>query len=142
MEELAFTDGSDFIRITAEVEESAPPASFGDARVFVWVRSADFEAKNDLWVAHDAFAGFCKALVHLEKSRKGEAKLVSVSPGELDVFIRAISPLGAMAVVGTCGYPVLRRHGSVFHRLEFGFEFDPSQLIGAVATPWVRRHAV
>ncbi len=142
MEDLAFTSGSDFIRIAAEVEDSAPPAAFGDARVSVWVKSADFEAKNDLWVIHEAFASFCQALVRLEVSRKGEAKLMSASPGELDLTIRAISPLGAMAVEGTCGYPVHRPHGCVFHRLEFGLEFDPSQLIGAVATPWVRRHAV
>jgi len=74
----------------------------------------DFEAKNDLWVMHKAFASFCHALVRLEASRKGGAKLMSASPGELDLTVRAISPLGAMAVEGTCGYPVHRPHGSVF----------------------------
>ena len=142
MEELAFTDGGDFVRIAVELEEGASSGSFGDARVSVWVRSADFEAKNDLWVVHQEFAAFCKALVRLEESRKDEARLVSVSPGELDLFVRAISPLGAMAVGGVCGYPALRPHGAIFHSLQFGFEFDPSQLISAVATPWVRRHAV
>jgi hypothetical protein len=105
MEELAFTCGGDFARIAAEVEDSTPSAAFGDARVSVWVKSADFEAMNDLWVMHKAFASFCHALVRLEATRKGEAKLMSASPGELDLTIRAISPLGAMAVEGTCGYP-------------------------------------
>jgi len=137
-----FKSGDDFIRIAAEFETDASLASFGDARVSVWVKSADFEAKNDLWVLGEAFGAFCQALVGLEVSRKGEAKLISASPGELELSIKAISAVGAMVVGGVCGYPVYRPHGSIVHRMEFGFEFDPSQLVGAVATPWVRRHAV
>jgi hypothetical protein len=142
MEELAFTNGSDFFRFSAELETQAALPSRGDARISVQVKSADFETKNDVWVVRDALVAFCRDLASLERSRRGEAKLVSISPGELEVSVRAVSSLGAIAVGGVCGYSVHRPHGQIWHRLEFGFEFDPSQFIGAVAVPWVRRHAV
>ena len=141
MEELKFTDGGDLLELTVEPEKNQKLLSYRDARVGVRIKSAGFSAQNDVWVHVDALREFCRRLVALEESRKGVAILRSLSPGELDLSVRSVSGVGAMSVTGSCAYSVPRPHGAILHRLEFGFEFDPSQLISAAAIAWVQSYA-
>ena len=85
--------------------------------------------------------GFCKSLVQLEISRKGEAVLESVSPGELIMKLYASDGLGHMAVSGRTGYRVKGEKEEYQHSVEFGFDIDPNELKKAVKTDWVRLYA-
>ena len=85
--------------------------------------------------------GFCQSLVQLEMSRKGEAVLESVSPGELIMKLYASDGLGHMAVSGRTGYLIRGEKEGYQHSVEFGFDVDPSELKKAVKTDWVRVYA-
>lgn len=97
-------------------------------------------AKNDLWLLGADFQRFCTELVELEATRKGEAKIESVSPGELELTVGSIDSLGHLAVWGKTGYHVLGT-SDYYHSVEFGFEFDPSQLQRAVRNETIRSYA-
>lgn len=112
-----------------------------DAYITIRVQSSGFSGSNDLWVNGADFKSFCRQLVELEKSRKGEARLSSISPDELSLTIKSIDSLGRVAVVGDTGYSVHIGQQTDEHRVTFGFEFDPSQLAAAVVTPWVKSGA-
>jgi hypothetical protein len=113
----------------------------GDACFFVAVNSAGFSGANEVWVDSAALQTFCRALVALEKARKGEASLSSISPGELELTIGSVSSLGHLAVSGELGWPVRREHGLFDHLVRFGFEFDSGQLSDTTNIAWVRRNA-
>ncbi len=119
--------------------EGAPAEE--DAYVTVKVQSSGFVGSNDLWVEGAAFKLFCTQLVELERVRNGEATLSSISPDELNLTIKTIDALGHVAVIGTTGYGIHDSQQTYEHRVKFGFEFEPSQLAAAVATPWVRSGA-
>ena len=127
------------IGITPEEDEALP--SYGDAYVTIAVKSNGFSGRNDLWVTADDMKRFCKSLVQLEMSRKGEAVLESVSPGELVMKVYAADELGHMAVSGQTGYLIRGEKQEYQHSVEFGFDIDPSELQKAVMTDWVRVYA-
>lgn len=109
-----------------------------DAYITIRVQSSGFVGSNDLWVDGADFKSFCLQLVELERARKGEARLSSISPDELNLTIKAIDSLGHVAVIGTTGYAVQGGQQMYEHGVTFGFEFDPSQLAAAVVTPLVK----
>jgi hypothetical protein len=132
---MKIENGDNFIELEVSLEEDDSLPSKGDAYAMISVNSNGFSGKNDLWVMAEVLQAFCIALIKLEKERKGEAILTSISPGELFVKIYSIDSLGHMAVSGTTGYQI----DNMQHSVTFGFQFDPSQLIKVVADPWVRR---
>jgi len=72
-----------------------------------------------------AWQGFTQDLVVLEERRQGEARLESMSPGELSIVIRSTDRAGHMGVEGTLG----TRGYDYTASLQFGvLPFDPSQL--------------
>jgi hypothetical protein len=80
-------------------------------------------------------------LVALERDRRGEALLEAVLPEELRLVVRSVDSCGHMTVEGSTGYEVQREHCRPWHSVDFGFEFDPSQLLRAIGVAWVRRNA-
>jgi hypothetical protein len=136
---LRFETGGDFFELDVVDQESVHTR--GDAYVTVRVSSTGFAGHNDLWVDGDSLRDFCRALVTLERERKGRAELRAISPNELVVIVRSIDSRGHMAVEGTTGYRT-GRELSVWHAVHFGFEFEPSQLVMATSVDWVKRNDV
>lgn len=113
----------------------------GDAYLMIRVSSAGFTGRNDLWVLGSALRSFCHALVALERTRCGEAVLESISPNELRLLVRSVDLRGHMLVEGVTGYQVQHENSQTWHSVQFGFEFDPSQLLGAVSVASVKCNA-
>jgi len=82
----------------------------GDAYITVLVDSRGFSGRNDLHILASHFQDFCTNLVELQESLKGEARLVGVMDGELDVLIRPADALGHFSVIGSTGYHVGMAH--------------------------------
>lgn len=78
--------------------------------------------------------------LQLEHSLRGEARLVSMSPDELELRVFAASSRGHLAVHGTTGQLVQGENQVCWHSVSFGFEFELGQLSAAIAEPWVQRH--
>lgn len=138
---LRFWQGEDYFELEISLAESTGSPGYGDAYVTVEVCSNGFRGHNDLWVLSASLRVFCRALVALEASRQGVAELESVSPDELHIKVRSITSRGHIAVSGKTGYSVQHEGGGFWHAVEFGFEFDPSQLASAIKLPWVSRYA-
>ncbi len=70
--------------------------------------------------------GFVQDLGILEERRQGEAKLESMSPGELSIVIRSLDAQGHMGVEGTVGTRAYDADAS----LQFSaLAFEPSQIV-------------
>jgi hypothetical protein len=137
---LRFENRDDFVEINLARQETANLPSHGDGYVDIRVSSAGFTGHNDLLVAAHSLCSFCTALVALERDRRGEAVIESISPGELKLKIRSVDSLGHMAIEGSTGYHIQRRNSRAWHAVHFGFEFDPSQLVKAASVEWVRKN--
>jgi hypothetical protein len=134
---LRFHDQGDFIEIDVVDRESSPLYD-GDVYLTIRVVSGGFSGHNDLWVDRDAFQRFCHELLDLELRRKGEALLEGIDPRELTVRVRAIDSRGSMTVEGTVGFPIQRAVTCPFHCVQFGIEFDPTQLNRIPEILWVK----
>lgn len=138
---LRFDQGDDFIEINVTTQESENLPSHGDAHVTVRISSNGFSGHNDLWVLASQLQSFCQNLVTLKHQRQGEAVLEAISPGELLLAIRSVNSCGHMLVEGSTGFHVFRENSHPWHSVQFGFEFDPSQLSKAIRVSWVRKNA-
>jgi hypothetical protein len=138
---MRFSNGPDFLELELVDQSEAASLAEGDACFFVAVSSAGFSGAHEVWVHSAALRAFCSALVALDGARKGEASLSSISPGELELTIGAVSSLGHLAISGELGLPVRREHGLFDHLVRFGFEFDSRQLSDAADIEWVHRNA-
>ena len=140
MEPLKFTDRSNSFELDVEIDDSTTP-SRGDARVVAATTSSTFSGRGNGWVSQHGMERFCEALIALEHSLRGEAKLQSMSPGAVELLIRSVTSRGHVAVEGKLGKLIYSRDSQFWHSVSFGFEFDQSQLTSAVALPWVRHYA-
>jgi hypothetical protein len=113
---------------TGDVLELETRSTPGDADLALTVRvSCDgFLGETHTWVErHDWFA-FVQALTILEERRSRDANAQSVSPGELNLTVRALDRLGHMGIEGLIG----RREFDRKVTLHFSvFSFEPSQLV-------------
>jgi hypothetical protein len=105
-----------------------------DGSVQLSVRAAGygFSGRNpSVWISRSDLATFLRELQELERTRRGEARLESMSPGELSVKISVIDGAGHTRADVT----VSRRYfAQEFGQptVRFGFSFDPSNLPGIV----------
>ncbi len=127
-----------FFEMAVAIEEESVQSQ-RDAYVTISISSDGFTGHNDLWVIGQAFTDFCRSLLSLERSLKGEARLESISPDELSLRIYPANNRGTLAVEGSTGYEVVTPDGSFWHSVSFGFTFEPQQLTNALSLPWVRR---
>jgi hypothetical protein len=98
-------------------------------RLLVRVRIRGFAAETDAWVERAAWLGFAQDLGILEVRRQGEARLESISPGEVSIVVRSLDHAGHMGVEGTVGTRTFDSKVS----LKFSvLAFDPSQLVALV----------
>jgi hypothetical protein len=73
-----------------EIERAHSGADAYDLLLLLRVSFRGFAAETDTWVSRAAWLGFTQDLVLLEERRQGEARLESISPGELSIVIRSI----------------------------------------------------
>jgi hypothetical protein len=138
---LRFEDHEDFVEIALASKDTGDFRSTGDTYLTIRISSHGFVGENQVWVLGPILRSFCQSLIALEHNRQGEAILGSISPGELRLSIRSIDHRGHMSIEGITGYEVQRENSKARHSIEFGFEFDPSQLLRATSADWVKANA-
>src|SRR5215471_5019704 len=131
----------DFVEIHLVDQEADELPSKGDAYLSIQVSSAGFSGHNDLWIDGATMHSFCKGLVGLERERRGEAIIKSISPEELSLSVHSVGRRGHMAIEGSTGYQVQREDFLPWHSVQFGFQFDPSQLVSAIRLDWIKRYS-
>lgn len=137
---IRFSNNKDILELGLAIQEEDNLPSQGDLYLTVAVRSNGYMGQNDLWVQYRSFRSFCAALADLERNRHGEAILESASPDELKIRVHSVDSCGHMAVEGLTGYDVQREHSRFRHTVQFGFEFEPSQLLENLKVDWVKRN--
>ena len=135
MPPLRLTDGTSSLEVDLATWD-------GDGYITVAVESRGFSGRNDLHVAAGTFKLFCSSLLSLQRTLKGEARLTSAMPEELDIIVAPADGLGHIVVKGHTGYHVQMAHTAYWHAVHFGFQIEPSQLDTAAKVPWVIEHAV
>lgn len=136
---LRFSSGDSFLEMEVPLVEDVSVHSVSGAVVVLRVRSNGYSGMNALWVHAPDLKAFASGLVQLERSLRGEARLVSMSPNELELRVYAASSRGRLAVHGTTGQLVQGENKSFWHSVTFGLEFEPGQLSNAISEPWVRQ---
>lgn len=124
---MIFKNATNKVELNFKIEEE-DAQSKGDVYLSIKIESNGFKGHNDLWVLGEEFELFIKNLILLEEKRKGEATLASISPNELKLKLHSITNRGHIVISGKTGYTILKGETSFWHSIEFGFEFDPSQL--------------
>ena len=97
---ILFQDKENKVDLTFDFEEEDVP-SHGDAHAQITVHSHGFSGSNSCWVQADVIQGFFDALITLKKNGLGEALLTSISPGELELKVFSMKPLGHVSIYGT-----------------------------------------
>jgi hypothetical protein len=108
------------------------------------VQCRAFTGEVEAWILRANWTTFSNQLETLERTRRGEALLESISPGELRLRIQSIDALGHMGVDGELAgsFHGDGRQRQVVH-LRFGLvEFDPTMLPGLVAELAATIHAL
>jgi len=114
------------------VHEVEPPTSMrpGDFRATVRVSTLGFAGINaHVWIAADDFQRFVEAVRVLERDRRGEAQLRSMSPDDLALSIRVRDRAGHVTASGWLGrmwYSSTRE--LVAARIGFNVDIDPTAL--------------
>jgi hypothetical protein len=112
------------------VEAPTPQSTGGDVRLTVRVQYGDFAGAADAWVLLEVWDAFLADLRSFERRRHGEARVRSLSPGELVLRIFATDRAGHLAVEGEVGTLSIGREAL----LRFGpIAFDPSLLPQLIA---------
>jgi len=137
---LRFGTQDNCIEIAASVEGDSSLPSFGDARLSILVHSNGFTGRNNLWVQREGLMAFATQLAKLDQTLAGDAKLISISPDELDLTVRAASARGHLAIFGSTGRRLQGENSSYPHAVSFGFEFEPSQLTVALRHSWLSQY--
>jgi hypothetical protein len=107
--------------------------SEGDLGVNVAVSNGAFAGRNDtVWIGRDDWQGFLGALKELDRTRRGDARVRSMSPDELELVVLATDRAGHMAAEGWLGRTWYARDAFVHDRVSFGIEIDPSLLPGLI----------
>ena len=138
---LRFSNGDNFFELEVPLVEDVSVHSVNGAVVVLRVQSNGYSGMNDLWVHAPDLSKFASALVQHERSLRGEARLVSISPNELELRVLAASSRGHLAVHGSTGQLVRGENQECWHSVSFGFEFELGQLSSAITEPWVRHVA-
>lgn len=126
MKSLSITADGSLLVVTFEDDGS------GDLLVSIEASSDGFSGHADGHVVGEDWERFVAELGHLERNRKGAARLSSAFPGEFEVVIGARDSVGHMGVSGILQYRRVGVEQWPVQQLHFAFEFDPSLLIPLV----------
>jgi hypothetical protein len=109
----------------------------GDALLGVRMQSSGFTGSAEVWVQREQLRQFCACLIALNGSLRGEARLESISPEELELKVLTVSSRGHIAVEGKVGRYAYGPERMYWHNAAFGFEVEQTQLAQAVQVPWI-----
>lgn len=138
---LCFSHNECFLQVEATVEEDSSNQSYGNARLTLRVQSQGYSGEATAWVEREQLVRFGDELTQLNESLQGEAVLVSMGPGELNLKLRSVTSRGHVALEGSIGRYVHGDHSIYWHSVAFGFEFENTQLADAVRVSWIPRSA-
>jgi hypothetical protein len=126
---MVIRDGSDWFEITLrEMGPEGTPGE-GDLSVDVAVSGPTFAGRNDtVWIGRDEWAAFLEHLSELERSRRGEARVVAMSPEEFRLAVFATDRAGHLAAEGWVGREYAARQGVLRDRVSFSLDIDPGSL--------------
>lgn len=141
MKEIKLSSGENEFSISLIDEQTEDLLLEYDVRLKVVVKSNGFTGGTKCWVISEAMQVFCQSLINLNEKRSGSALLESMSPGELAINVHSIDTLGHMAVSGKLGCLKYTEHTTFKHRVSFGFELDPNQIVQIASTPWVSEYS-
>ncbi len=133
---MRILNGANYIDLEVQLETDSSLPSCGDALIGVAVSSNGYTCKNQVWVAKQELDLFATSIRALDKYRKGEAVLSSMSPDELFLKVYAYDRVGHMAIVGKTGYQVTGAVG-FDHSIEFGFTIEPEQVVKLSKAQWL-----
>ena len=127
---MILRDDSAELEIT--VHEVTPTTSMrpGDFRATVRVSTAGFSGTNEhVWIAADDFQRFVEAARALERDRRGQAQLGSMSPDDLALSIRVRDRAGHVTASGWVGRTWFAgTGGALAARVGFSLDIDPTHL--------------
>jgi hypothetical protein len=113
------SDGGDFVELL-RVDGDAY-----DVLLTISVSRAGFSATADTWISADAWHAFAQQLSVLEERRQGDARVESISPGELLLVVKSVDRAGHLGVEGRVGTQTYDAEVTMQFSV---FGFDPSQL--------------
>ena len=117
---------ADTAGVALRARELAPDASL---RLSVAAVGHGFSGRtSSVWASQSDLENFVAALATLEAERKGEAVLVSQSPGELNFRLSSTDAAGHMRADITVSRFFCTRRQWETATISFGFDFDPSRL--------------
>jgi hypothetical protein len=88
-----------------------------------------FSGRNaTVWIGPDSWNGFLRDLRELERTRRGNAQLLAMSPAEFQLIVRATDRAGHVAVEGWVGRQYAGRSAAAHDRVCFDIVIDPSTL--------------
>ena len=96
----------------------------GDYLLDIEVASHGFRGHAGGHVERQDFRSFIADLIRLEQTRKGAARFLSAA-GDFEVVIQSADSVGHLGVRGSLEFST---GTAPSHRLEFQFEFEPSQI--------------
>jgi hypothetical protein len=85
-------------------------------------------SNSTVWIGRDEWARFLEDLRALERNRRGEACIESMSPGEFRLLIIVTDRAGHPAAEGWVGRRYAAREGVAHDRVSFSIELDPAAL--------------
>jgi hypothetical protein len=113
------SENGDFVELNRQHDDAA------DVFVTVSVSRAGFAATAEAWILAEAWHSFAQQLSVLEERRQGEARVESISPGELLLVVKSADRAGHLGVEGHVGTRTYDTDVSMRFSM---FAFDPSQL--------------
>ena len=115
------SDAGDFV-------ELEPRFAAGDADLALTVRASrdGFLGETKTWIERHAWFAFAQALTVLEEQRSGEVNVQRMSPGELNLTVKAIDLMGHIGIEGMIGRHEFDRHVELRFSV---FVFEPSQIV-------------
>lgn len=106
----------------------------GSVQVSVRLVGYGFSGRHpSVWISREDLHSFLADLRSLERSRRGEARLSSMSPDDLSLHIRITDPAGHVRIDTAISRTY---YGSDFEpaAVRLGFAFDPSRLPAILAS--------
>lgn len=123
-------------RITVEAVSFVPDdlPTPGDAELAVEVAARGFAGRNpSVWVDRRVLDAFLAALRVLEATRRGEAELVSMSPGKLALRFRSVDRAGHIQVECDLYAGFLTQTGWAANRVSVVFDLPGEMMPGVLA---------
>lgn len=131
MVSIKFSNNECFVDFVFEIENVPFVSENNDTRLNLILQSGPYSASQQFWIHGNAMEQFIADLIQFEETRTGKVCLESMSPGELELTFERVSSAGRTSISGMLSNMRFEKTPSR-NKLNFGFDFDPSQLIEAV----------